>query len=50
MNIIPIAEAQIKCINSVKSKGSAGYDEISSKILELQRTQISKPLSYICNK
>jgi hypothetical protein len=51
MNIIPVTEAEIKSISySSKAKDSSGYEEISSKILKLCGTQLSKPLSYICNK
>jgi hypothetical protein len=51
MNIIPVTEAEIKIIiNSLKAKDSSGYEEISSKILKLCGTQLSKPLSYVCKK
>jgi hypothetical protein len=41
MTPIPITEAEIiGIINSLKSKNSPGYDEISSKILQLCGPQI----------
>jgi hypothetical protein len=47
----PVTEAEIKGIVScLKAKDSSGYEEISSKILKPCGTQLSKPLSYICNK
>jgi hypothetical protein len=43
MNIIPVTEAEIKSItNSLKAEDSSGYEEISSKILKLCGTQLSK--------
>ena len=39
-----------KIINSLKSKDSFGYDEISTKILKISAPFISSPLRYICNK
>jgi hypothetical protein len=51
MKTIPVTEAEIVgIINSQKSKNSSGYDEITSKILKLYASLISRPLSYICNK
>jgi hypothetical protein len=51
MNMILVTEAEIKSIiNSLKAKDSSGYEEILSKILQLCGAQLSKPLSYICNK
>jgi hypothetical protein len=51
MQIVPITEGVIRSIiSSLKSKNSSGYDEISIKILNLCRNQISRPLTYICNK
>jgi hypothetical protein len=51
MKTIPVTEAEIiGIINSLKSKNSSGYDEISSKILKLCGPQITRPLCYICNK
>jgi hypothetical protein len=51
MKIIPVTEAEvIGIINSLKSKNSSGYDEISSKILKLCGSLISRPLSHVCNK
>lgn len=37
-------------INSLKSKCSSGYEERSCTFLKLYGTQISKLLSYMCNK
>jgi hypothetical protein len=37
-------------INSLKKKDSAGYDEISTKILKLIAPYISSPLNHIFNK
>jgi len=37
-------------ICSLKAKDSSGYDGVSTKILEMCNSLISKLLSYICNK
>jgi len=37
-------------INSVKTKNSSGYDEISTKLLKISANYICCPLTYICNK
>ena len=51
MKTIPITEVEIiGIINSLKSKNSSEYDEISSKLLKLCGPQISRPLFYIRNK
>jgi hypothetical protein len=51
MNIIPVTEGEIKSIiSSIKAKDSSGYDGISTKLLKVCNSLISKPLSYICNK
>jgi hypothetical protein len=48
---IPVTEAEIiGIINSLKTKNSSGYDEMSSKILKLCGSAISRPLSCICSK
>ena len=39
-----------KIINSLKSKDSYGYDEISSKILKISTCYILSPLMFIFNK
>ena len=39
-----------KIINSLKTKESSGYDEISTKILKISAPFLRSPLSYICNK
>ena len=39
-----------RIINSLKTKESSGYDEISTKILKKSAPFISSPLSYIFNK
>jgi hypothetical protein len=38
-----------KIINSLKTKDSRGYDQISLRILKLSAPYISSPLNYICN-
>lgn len=35
---------------SLKSKTSCGYNGLSNKTLKLCSSQISKPITYICNK
>jgi len=51
MNIIYLTEGEIRSITcSLKAKDSSGYDGISTKILKMYNSLISKPLSYICNK
>jgi len=40
----------ISIINSLKTKNSFGYDEISPKILKIRANYISSPLTHICNK
>jgi len=48
---IPITETEIICtVSSLKNKTSCGYDGLSNKILKLCGSQISKPLTYMCNK
>lgn len=37
-------------IKSLKSKNSYGYNEISTKLLEISSLFISSSLNYICNK
>jgi hypothetical protein len=50
MKIIPITEAEIKCIiHSMKPNKSSGYDEITSRILKTCLSLISHPLNYIYN-
>ena len=45
------SEGEIKgIINSLNSKNSLGYDEITTKILKLCTNQTSKPLAFIFNK
>jgi hypothetical protein len=47
---IPITDNEmVHIINSINNKNSAGYDEVSNKILELCAQYPSKPLTYICN-
>jgi hypothetical protein len=36
-------------IKSLKSKNSSGYDEVSTRILQLSAPYIVSPLTYICN-
>ena len=38
-----------KMIKSIRSKNTAGYDEISTRILKLCAPYIISPLTYICN-
>ena len=46
MRIIPVTESEItSIIKSLKSKITAGYDEISTKILKNSAHIISKPLT-----
>ena len=48
---IPVTEAEIiGVIKSLKPTNSSGYDEISSKILKLCGSLISRQLCYICNQ
>ena len=50
MKIIPVMEAEVlNIIKTLKSKNTAGYDGISSKVLKLCASIISKPLTYIYN-
>jgi hypothetical protein len=50
MKTIPVSEAEvINTMESLKSKNTAGYDGISSKILKQCGRTISKPLTHICN-
>jgi hypothetical protein len=50
MKTIPVTEAEITSIRrSLKNKHSRGYDGVSSRILKYGASEISKPLSYICN-
>jgi hypothetical protein len=37
-------------IEPLKTKNSYGYDEISTKLLEISCLLISPPINYICNK
>jgi len=39
-----------KIIQSIKSKNSSGYDEISSRILKISTSYIISPLTFIFNK
>jgi hypothetical protein len=46
MKQITVTEAQIiGIINSLKTKNSSGYDEISSNIIKLCRSLITRPLT-----
>ena len=46
----PVTTHEIeKIIRNMESKGSCGYDEISSRILKLSSPFIISPLTYICN-
>jgi len=47
----PVTEGEIRgIINSMKPKNSSGYDGMSTKILKLCGSQISKPLAFIIDK
>jgi hypothetical protein len=37
-------------INSLKTKNSYGYGEISTKILKTSGPFVSSPINYVCNK
>ena len=51
MHNVPVTVEEIRCIiNSMKPKISSGYDGISTKILKLCGSQISKPLDFIIDK
>ena len=51
MQTVPVTEGEIRwIINSMKPKISLGYDGISTKILKLCGSQISKPLDFIIDK
>ena len=39
-----------KITDSLKSKNSCGYDEISTKIIKISKPFIISPLTNICNK
>ena len=39
----------IKAIRTLKTTNSAGYDEISNRLLKLSAPYIASPLTYICN-
>jgi len=50
MVTIPVTEAEVRSIiKSLKSKGTSGYDGISSKILKQCASTVIKPLIYMCN-
>jgi hypothetical protein len=39
----------MKAIKTLKTTNSAGYDEISNRLLKLSCPYIASPLTYICN-
>jgi hypothetical protein len=42
---------EISCIiNSIKTKNTHGYDEVSTKILKISSNYITSPLTHICNR
>jgi Notch-like protein len=48
---MPITANEIKSLlNSLKSKNSCGYDEISTMLLKYYTDYISAPLNYLCNQ
>jgi hypothetical protein len=46
----PTAKEMEKIIVSLKSKNSSGYDDMSTKILNISSPYIRTPLNYISNK
>jgi hypothetical protein len=51
MQIFRIREGEIRSIpSSLKSKNSFGYNGNSTKIVKLWGNQMSKPLTFTCNK
>jgi hypothetical protein len=51
MNITKTTSMEIESIlKSLKASNSHGYDKISNNILKSCKYEISKPLSYLCNK
>jgi hypothetical protein len=51
MPTVPVTKGEIRgIINSMKPKTSSGYDGISTKILKLCGSQISRPLAFITDK
>jgi hypothetical protein len=47
MVTIPVSEVEVRSIiKSLKSKGTSGYDGISSKILKQCASTVIKPLTY----
>ena len=51
MQTVPVTEGEIRgIINSMKPKNSSGYDGISTKILKLSGSQISKSFAFIIDK
>jgi hypothetical protein len=50
MKSIPVTEGEtINTIKSLKNNKSAGYNNISSKVIKNCTIEISKPLTYIFN-
>jgi hypothetical protein len=47
MKVIPVTEAEVINRISLKSENSAGFDEISSKILRSCANIVSNPLTFI---
>jgi hypothetical protein len=51
INLMPTTVNKIKSIiNSLESKNSCGYDEISTTLLKSCADYVSVPLSYLCNQ
>jgi hypothetical protein len=51
INLMPTTANEIRSIiNSLKSKNSCGYDEISTTLLKSCADYVSVPLSYLCNQ
>lgn len=46
----PTTTKEIEIIKSLRAKDSHGYDEISTKTLNISSPFIISPLNYICNK
>jgi hypothetical protein len=51
LNLMPLSTKDIRnIIQSLNTKNSHGYDEISTKLLKLSSPFILSPLTHICNK
>jgi hypothetical protein len=51
INLVPTTVNEIKSIiNSLKSKNSCGYDEISTTLLKSCADYVNVPLHYLCKQ